>query len=163
MGKGSMLPQLPPAVILWYEGSQLRYEVNGGHSRAVRQKRLRFLIVPNWWARVCPTIGFPALWDGTFPNCINQFESGACCLEMPASYLIHTHYYEFSQTRFLGLQAYPHFPTLLLLFLGFLWFFHIRKKNPVPTIMPSSVVDTAARAVVETRLLSSWTSEGGRQ
>lgn len=84
-------------------------------------------------------------------------------MEMKASYLIHTYYYEFSQTLFPGLQTYPHFPALLLLFLGFLQFFHVRKKNQVPTIMPSFVVDTAARAVDETRLLSSRTSEGGRQ
>ena len=64
--------------------------------------------------------------------------------------------------QFLRLPNYPHFPVLLLLFLGFLKFTYLWNKNPVPTTMPSSVLDTVDIAAHETNLLSSWTREGGR-
>ena len=131
----------------------------------MRRKQLRFLrtSLNQGIYSLSPTIGFPALWDDTFPYCISQSESGVCYFEPKASYLIHTYYYEFSQTHFPGLQTYPHLSTLLLLFLGFLQFFHLRKKSQVPTMMPSSVLDTAVQAVNDTRLLFSGTIEGGRR
>ena len=64
--------------------------------------------------------------------------------------------------QFLGLPNYPHFPVLLLLFLGFLKFTYSWNKNPVPTTMPSSILDTVDIVAHETNLLSSWTREGGR-
>lgn len=82
-----------------------------------------------------------------------------CYLELRAFYLIHMYYREFSHIHFSGLQTYPHVPVLCLLFLAFLPFIYLRKKNQVHTFMPNSVLDTIDRATDERQVLPLRTSE----